>query len=197
LLLAEELKASKNSQVAFMAMPFNNDPAEPINQFYQKLSLYFEHYCNLPIRRIDHPANESNDCINDNMLAKIRMSKCLFADLSGENQGVYFEAGFAKGLGRNVFMVCHQDDFETHLVIDATNAEQTVRKRTRHFDVSTLNTKQYDMDDTTSAHYYPKTLLSLHSMAYSKGLVAVHPPEDAQAVLAIIEASEQRNRATP
>ena len=47
--------------------------------------------------------------INDEMLAEIRRSKFIVADFTGNRHGVYFEAGFALGLGIPVFFTCHHE----------------------------------------------------------------------------------------
>ncbi|MCK1417664.1 hypothetical protein IVB55_32945 [Bradyrhizobium sp. CW4] len=48
--------------------------------------------------------------IDDEMISQIRKSKFLVADFTGHRGGVYFEAGFAMGLGLPVFWTCRQDD---------------------------------------------------------------------------------------
>jgi len=47
--------------------------------------------------RIDN--KEHNNKICDEIIAEIRKSQCLIADFTGNRGGVYFEAGFALGLG--------------------------------------------------------------------------------------------------
>jgi hypothetical protein len=53
---------------------------------------------------------EHNNSILDEMLAAIRRSRLLVADLTRQNQNVYFEAGFAHGLGIPVIYTCFEDD---------------------------------------------------------------------------------------
>src|SRR5207248_9602760 len=48
--------------------------------------------------------------IDDEIIAQIRRSRFLVADFTGQKQGVYFEAGFALGLARNVVWSCQKDD---------------------------------------------------------------------------------------
>jgi hypothetical protein len=48
--------------------------------------------------------------IDDEIISQIRKSKFLVADFTGHRGGVYFEAGFAMGLGLPVFWTCRQDD---------------------------------------------------------------------------------------
>lgn len=55
---------------------------------------------------------EHNEDICDNIIAEIRKSKFLIADFTGDRGGVYFEAGFAYGLGMPVVWTCKKDWFE-------------------------------------------------------------------------------------
>lgn len=56
--------------------------------------------------RIDK--KEHNDKIDDQIIAEIRRSSLLIADFTGQRGGVYFEAGFAMGLGIPVIWTCHK-----------------------------------------------------------------------------------------
>jgi hypothetical protein len=58
--------------------------------------------------RVDQ--KEHNDDITDEIIAGIRGSKFLVADLTKHRNGVYFEAGFAKGLGLEVIWLCRKSD---------------------------------------------------------------------------------------
>ena len=63
--------------------------------------------------RIDR--KEHNNKIDDEIVAGIRRSKFLVADFTGHRGGVYFETGFATGLGLPVIWLCRQDELEkTH-----------------------------------------------------------------------------------
>jgi len=44
--------------------------------------------------------------IDDEIIAQLRRSKFLVPDLSDENNGAYFEAGFMLGMGRPVVWIC-------------------------------------------------------------------------------------------
>ena len=61
----------------------------------------------LRVDRIHH-----NEKICDKMLAEIRLAQFVVADFTLQRAGVYFEAGFAMGLGRPVICTCRKDDFE-------------------------------------------------------------------------------------
>jgi nucleoside 2-deoxyribosyltransferase len=47
--------------------------------------------------------------IDDRIIAEIRESRFVVADFTGQRGGVYFEAGFAAGLGLPVVWLCRQD----------------------------------------------------------------------------------------
>jgi DNA-binding MarR family transcriptional regulator len=50
--------------------------------------------------------------IDDEIMTQIRRSRFLVADLTGQRQSVYYEAGFAHGLEIPVFFTVRQDDHE-------------------------------------------------------------------------------------
>jgi nucleoside 2-deoxyribosyltransferase len=68
--------------------------------------------------------------IDDEILAKIRQSRFLVADFTGQRHGVYFEAGFMLGLGRTVIWTCNKSDFDKV-----------------HFDTRQYNTIVYENTD--------------------------------------------------
>lgn len=53
---------------------------------------------------------EHNEKICDRLIAEIRRSALLVADFTGQRGGVYFEAGFAMGLGIPVIWTCRDTD---------------------------------------------------------------------------------------
>ena len=61
--------------------------------------------------------------ISDEIMAEIRRSRFVVADYTGQRNGVYFEAGFAAGLGLTVIPTCRDDEVER-----------------LHFDIKHLNT---------------------------------------------------------
>ena len=70
--------------------------------------------------RVDQ--KEHNNDITDEIIAGIRGSKFLVADLTRHRNGVYFEAGFARGLGLDVVWLCRKRD-----------------EKGRHFDIRQFN----------------------------------------------------------
>ena len=70
--------------------------------------------------RVDR--KEHNNQITDEIMADIRDSEFVIADFTGNRGGVYYEAGFARGLGRPVIHCCRESDFDE-----------------RHFDTRLIN----------------------------------------------------------
>lgn len=79
--------------------------------------------------------------IDDRMRVEIRASDFVVADLTHDNLGAYWEAGFAEGLGKPVIYTCERSKFEAtrthfdtnhHLTIvwDLSDAEQAGRQLT-------------------------------------------------------------------
>ena len=58
--------------------------------------------------RVD--AEEYNDKICDEIIANIRKAKFVISDVTQQKNGVYFEAGFAMGLGKPVIWTCRNDE---------------------------------------------------------------------------------------
>jgi hypothetical protein len=93
------------SSNAFIAMWFDSSRSEfdaAINQAIADAG-----YIPIRIDRVEHLNR-----IDDEIIARIRQSKFLVADFSGQRNGVYFEAGFMLGLGRPVIWVCEESDLE-------------------------------------------------------------------------------------
>jgi hypothetical protein len=66
---------------------------------------------------------EHNNNIMDEMIASIRKSRFMIADLSFQNQNVYFEAGFAQGIGIPVIYTCHADHVDD-IMFDTQHTNQ-------------------------------------------------------------------------
>jgi hypothetical protein len=66
--------------------------------------------CGFVAIRIDKKAH--NKDINEEILAEVKKSQFVIADFTEHKAGVYFEAGFARGLGREVIWSCRKSDFE-------------------------------------------------------------------------------------
>jgi len=51
--------------------------------------------------------------IDDLMRVQIRQSRFVISDLTDHNNGAYWEAGYAEGLGKPVIYTCRTDHFDT------------------------------------------------------------------------------------
>ena len=71
--------------------------------------------------------------IDEIMRKTIKDSKFAIVDLTHDNNGAYWEAGFAEGIGIPVIYICKKDKFDS---------EKT------HFDTNHLTTIQWSMDNT-------------------------------------------------
>ena len=80
--------------------------------------------------RIDQ--QEHNDKIDDRIIAEIRRSRFVVADFTqgedGARGGVYYEAGFAHGLGIEVIFTCREDTLE-HVHFDTRQYNHIVWKK--------------------------------------------------------------------
>lgn len=65
-------------------------------------------------KRID--GHQHNNRIDDEIIAMLRRSKFVVADFTGQRGGVYFEAGFALGLGLQVIWTCKKSELEENKI---------------------------------------------------------------------------------
>ncbi len=124
--LALDGQVNRSSSVGFIAMWFN-----------EHVSALHEHSISPAIvaagyepLRID--SKEHNNKIDDEIVASIRAAKFVVADYTGGRGGVYYEAGFAHGLGIPVIFMAEEG---TEI----------------HFDVRQFNTIFWKADDLASA----------------------------------------------
>lgn len=93
--------------LCFVAMAF----APGLNEAYDVgIRPAIEIDCEMRALRLDR--EEHNDQITDRILAGIRSAQVVIADVTEHRQNVYYEAGFAEGLGRVVIRTCHAQSFE-------------------------------------------------------------------------------------
>lgn len=60
--------------------------------------------------------SETNGKICDEIIVQIRKSKFIVADFTGQRNGVYFEAGYALGLGIPVIWTCKKEEVDADLL---------------------------------------------------------------------------------
>lgn len=93
--------------------------------------------------------------INDEIIAAIRRSRFMVCDLTGYRGGVYFEAGFAYGLGLDVIYTCRKDWTKDEFLIndrgkqisflyDSNKNQIGVKKEGVHFDLAHRNRIEWE-----------------------------------------------------
>lgn len=98
-----ELQQSRGTGAdGFIAMWFGDEVKPASDAIYRAVELAGYHA--VLMNREEH-----NNRIDDEIIARIRGSRFLVADLTGHRGGVYFEAGFALGLGLPVIWLVRED----------------------------------------------------------------------------------------
>lgn len=133
----EQLEAAsyKSTRNAFVAMSFDkardfvyNEAIEPAirEAGYRAIRIDKTEYVN----RID-----------DEIIAQLRQSRFAVADFTGQRGGVYYEAGFMHGMGRNVFLMVEKCELEKV-----------------HFDVRQYNFVDYDSPSDAKERLYNRIM---------------------------------------
>ena len=122
----------KDSKKAFIAMWFDKS-MDPIldNAIYPAVEE--AGYEPIRIDRVEHI-----DKVDDKIIAEIRSSKFLIADLTGHRNGVYFEAGFALGLGIPVIW-CVKEDYSKKTHFDVRQFNLIIWKNEKDLKEKLLN----------------------------------------------------------
>ncbi len=95
---------NSESKQGFVAMWFG-DEMQPVYDDAISVGIELAGYKPHRVDLRDH-----NEKIDDEIIAQIKMSRFVVADFTGHRGGVYYEAGFAKGLGLEVIWTCRDDD---------------------------------------------------------------------------------------
>ena len=93
-----------DSKIGFCAMWFSAE----LMPFYREVIEPGVRACGYEPLRLDH--KEHNNNIDDEIIASIRGARFVIAEMTGHRGGVYFEAGFAHGLGLPVIYMLREDD---------------------------------------------------------------------------------------
>jgi hypothetical protein len=101
----EALRAtSPQSRQAFVAMWFAKELDDAWLNGFKKGIEETEYYHAIRVDSVEH-----NEKIDDRIFAEIRRSGLVVADFTGDRGGVYYEAGYAMGLGIPVIWTCRVD----------------------------------------------------------------------------------------
>lgn len=128
----QRIKAGKSTgRNAFMAMKFDDADMSAVFAACFKPAVESVGFV-LKTLMDDQPAG----LIDDQLRVALRNSQFVIADLTHANNGAYWEAGFAEGLGRPVIYTCREAEWKS--------------QRT-HFDTNHLVTIIWNQDDYASA----------------------------------------------
>ena len=118
-----ELKrVTSDSHTAFMAMQYDEPPLDNIVSTVFKPAVKQTGFDLFIL-----PDRPKAGLIDDKLRVAIQTSRFLIADLTHENAGAYWEAGYAEGIGRPVIYTCEKQKFEEAKTHFDTNHHLTVR----------------------------------------------------------------------
>lgn len=132
----ERMRAGAGSRHAFMAMDFK---AADIREFFGEKLVPGVARTGFQLRTTEH-AQKTAGLIDARMRVELHTSRFVVCDLTHNNRGAYWEAGFAEGIGRPVFYLCRSD------VMDSVNPEQRP-----HFDIAHHSIVRWDPLNPTAA----------------------------------------------
>lgn len=138
----EELKKGKiDSKHAFMAMKFGNGKLRKILDKHFKPAV---EQAGFDLRTLDE--NPKAGLIDNRMLVEIQTAAFVVADLSHDNRGAYFEAGYAMGLGKPVIFTCARKVWERGGIHFDTNHYFTIK-----WDMKSAQAAAEDLKNTIRA----------------------------------------------
>jgi len=133
---AEELlRTNINSTQAFVAMQFSADMMDALDKAIRPAC----DECGFTAHIVSE--KEHNNAIVDEIFTEIRKSKFVIVDFTHRNNGAYFEAGYAQGLGREVIRCVNATWAKEWDEADPTHIDETGKiLKSLHFDTAHYNT---------------------------------------------------------
>jgi len=115
------MRGASASRRGFMAMPYGNALLDSVFAACFKPAAKLAGF---DLQRLDEspPAG----LIDARLRVEVRTSRFVVADLTDENPGVYWEAGYAEGLGKPVIYTCRRRYFDEHGTHFDTSHHHTV-----------------------------------------------------------------------
>lgn len=98
-----------SSGKVFVSMTMNKDKYDCVDLVRKSTKIAIEKTGN-EAYYVDLDVHNGN--ISDKIMEEIRNCKFLVADFTYQNLGVYYEVGYAKGIGKTVIYTCRADEFE-------------------------------------------------------------------------------------
>ncbi|MDE0278461.1 MAG: hypothetical protein OYH76_21405 [Defluviicoccus sp.] len=124
----KERRGKFDGNYGFIAMKFGDERLDAFVRDVVKPAIKEK----LGVDLVDLRDVEQAGIIDDIMRIKIRDAKFVISDLTHDNHGAYWEAGYAEGLGKPVVYMCNKEKFEN----DGT-----------HFDVNHCTTIAWSTED--------------------------------------------------
>ena len=100
-------KETSRSRTAFMALQFNDPDVEPILNALFRPAV---ERAGFELRTLED--GQGAGLIDDQLRVALRTARFVLADVTRGNQGAYWEAGFAEGLGRPVIYTCRKIEWD-------------------------------------------------------------------------------------
>lgn len=122
-----ERTGGQTAGFGFLAMKFGEEPLEKITHEHLKPAIKDFGYDLVDMRNVAEPG-----IIDNIMRMRIRDANFVIVDLTHDNPGAYWEAGYAEGLGKPVLYICEKDKFD--------------RQKT-HFDTNHCTTVMWEADE--------------------------------------------------
>lgn len=111
---------SDRSNPVFVAMWFGGDERKPeMDGLYEKAIAPAVKAAGYHLMRAD--SKQHNDFIMGRIIDDIRRAPFVVAELTGNNEGVYYEAGFARGLGTPVIWCVNSKEVKPHFDVSGIN----------------------------------------------------------------------------
>ncbi|QNE42189.1 hypothetical protein F1C16_21420 (plasmid) [Hymenobacter sp. NBH84] len=132
--LASLEEEGSQSNRCFVAMAFSNDRAPYRAAIINSIKKSGYEAIIIDVKHI-----ESDKTINDQIIAEIRKSKFCIADFTLQRNGVYFEAGFALGLGKPIIYICDKDDFNENSHFDLKPFQHILYSEADELEVALTN----------------------------------------------------------
>lgn len=110
-----------NSKFAFMAMQFNDDA---LNSVFRDCFVPAVERTGFELR--DLTDRQGAGLIDDQLRVALRNCRFVVADVTHGNNGAYWEAGFAEGLGKPVIYTCRENEWTERKVHFDTNHLVTI-----------------------------------------------------------------------
>lgn len=159
--LRELKKINEDSRQCFVAMWFMDGMDEVFEKAIKPAIEYIEDgQAESRFKALRISDKEHTNDINDEIISEIRRSRFMVCDLTGYRGGVYWEAGFAYGLGLEVIYTCREDWLKTidNELFDKDGNEVKVKQEGIHFDLEHRNRIQWKMDTPEDLDEFKKKL---------------------------------------